>query len=69
MGEIARIAIGIVVERGHYSHHDKIGKLYFLEEGSLGSLDKRIAWLLAEMDHAGGLSAELDIYWGPFSFR
>lgn len=48
---------------------NSLGKLYFWDEDSFGKLDKSMAWILVEVDFHGCLLVELELHWGPYSFR
>lgn len=41
---------------------NKIGKFYYVDEGSAGLLEKWVAWFFIEPDSIEGLPATLDIY-------
>lgn len=47
----------------------RINKVYYVGEGCIEFLDKRVAWFLVEVDISGGLPREIDIFWGAFSIR
>lgn len=47
---------------------NKIGIFYYWDEGSFGQLDKRMAWVLMEVELGKESIVELDIRWSSFSF-
>ena len=47
---------------------NKIGNYYYLDVASFKHLDKRMAWVLIEVELGRGLTTELEIHWSNFSF-
>jgi len=69
MGEAPGVPLKLWTKPSIMEIFNKIGKFYFVDEGCLGVLDKRVAWVLVEVDYMGGLPPSLDIIQGPISFR
>ena len=42
---------------------NSIGSTKYIDPGIVGASDKRIAWLLVEVDFAGGLPGDVDLLW------
>lgn len=43
---------------------NSIGRTKYIDRSILGSSDKRIAWILVELDYSGGLPGDVDLVWG-----
>lgn len=46
---------------------NSIGIFYFWDEGCLVQMDKKIAWVLVEVDFGGELLSTLDLSWESYS--
>jgi len=48
---------------------DVIGKFIYLDLISLELIDKRVAWILVELNFFGGLPTELDMVWHSHKYK
>lgn len=46
-----------------------LGCFYYWDEGSFGQFDKRMTWVLLEVDFSKGLLEELDLRWGTSAIK
>ena len=48
---------------------DSIGSTKYIDPSIMGAADKRIAWLLVEVDYLGGLPGDIDLIWSDRRHR
>lgn len=45
---------------------DASGRFIYIDPGSLGARDKRVAWILVELGFSSGFPEHIDLEWGNF---
>lgn len=48
---------------------NRIRRYYFCDGDNLRQLDKRLAWVIVELDLGGGMLEDLVVNWGNFSVK